>query len=148
MNSMRVPISATLAYRVAAVLLLLFAVGHTLGFLGFRPSSAEGLAVLESMNSVLFEFNGRNSSYGQFYKGFGLIVTAYLLFSSFLAWHLGGIARTHPRAIGLLAWAFVFVQFACLVLNVLYFFLVPVLLSAGVVVCLAWAGWLLRSPAA
>ena len=36
--------SATLLYRIAAGLLLLFAVGHTLGFLGFKPASVEGLA--------------------------------------------------------------------------------------------------------
>ena len=136
--------SATLSYRMAAVLLLLFAAGHTLGFLDFRPPSAEGLAVRESMSSVLFEFNGRRSSYGQFYEGFGLTVTAYLLFSSFLAWHLGSVARTQPQAIGLLAWAFVAMQIAGLVLNVLYFFYVPVLFSGLIVVCLAWAAWLLR----
>jgi hypothetical protein len=138
--------SARLSYRIAAVVLLLFAVGHTIGFLSFRPSSTEGLAVLESMRSVLFDFNGRSSSYGQFYNGFGLIVTAYLLFSSFLAWHLGSVARTQPQTIGMLAWAFVAVQLACLILNLLYFFLVPVLFSAVVVVCSAWAAWLLRRP--
>jgi len=36
--------SATLLYRIAAATLLLFAVGHTLGFLGLKPASAEGLA--------------------------------------------------------------------------------------------------------
>jgi hypothetical protein len=140
--------SATLSYRIAAVLLLLFAGGHTLGFLEFRPSSAEGLAVYESMNSVLFEFNGRNSSYGQFYKGFGLTVTAYLIFSSFLAWHLGRVARTQRQAIGALAWVFVAVQVAGLVLNVLYFFLVPILFSGAIVIFLAWAAWSVRPPVA
>lgn len=48
--------TATLPYRIAAGVLLLFAVGHTLGFLTFRPASAEGLAVYDAMNSVRFEF--------------------------------------------------------------------------------------------
>lgn len=135
---------ATLLYRLAAVLLLLFAVGHTAGFLTFRPTSPEALAVSESMSSVLFDFNGRTSSYSQFYVGFGLTVTAYLLFSSLLAWHLGGLARSQPQAIGSLAWSFVAVQLAGLVLNALYFFLVPVFFSASIVACLAWAAWLLR----
>jgi len=47
-----------------------------------------------------------------------------------------------------LAWAFVAVQSASLVLSVLYFFLVPALLSAVIVVCLLWAAWLLRNAAA
>jgi len=33
--------SATLLYRMAAVLFVLFAVGHTYGFLTLRPPSAE-----------------------------------------------------------------------------------------------------------
>lgn len=140
--------SATLLYRLAAVLLLLFAVGHTAGFLTFRPTSPEAIAVSEAMSSVLFDFNGRTSSYGQFYVGFGLTVTAYLLFSSLLAWHLGGLARSQPQAIGSLAWSFVAVQLAGLVLNALYFFLVPVLFSSAIVVCLAWAAWLVRTRAA
>lgn len=80
--------SATLLYCIAAVLLLLFAVGHTVGFMGFKPASPEGLAVRDAMNSVRFEFKGASHSYGGFYTGFGLTVTAYLVFSAFLAWHL------------------------------------------------------------
>jgi hypothetical protein len=137
-------VSATFLYRVAAVLLLLFAVGHTLGFLAFKPSTSEGLAVRDAMNSVHFEFKGSIYSYGGFYKGFGLTVTAYLLFCAFLAWQLGGLASTAPQSIGALAWAFVTVQLACLVLSLLYFFLVPALFSGVVVIALGWAAWLLR----
>jgi hypothetical protein len=130
-----------LLYRIAAVVLVLFAAGHTLGFLGFRPSSPEGLAVYEAMNSVRFEFAGAAYSYAGFYTGFGLQVTAYMLFCAFLAWHLGSLAVRQPQAIGALAWGFAAVQLAFLVLSVLYFFLVPILFSAAVVVCLVWAAW-------
>jgi hypothetical protein len=141
-------LTATLLYRIAAVVLVLFAAGHTFGFLSFRPSSAEGLAVYGAMNSVPFEFNGAARSYGEFYTGFGLMVTAYLLFCAFLAWHLGGLAASRPQAIGVLAWAFVAVQLASLVLSVIYFFVVPVVLCAVILACLLWAAWLLRSAAA
>jgi hypothetical protein len=137
--------SATLLYRIACVLLLLFAVGHTLGFLRFRPQSPEGRAVREAMESVTFDFKGRSYSYGNFYRGFGLFVTAYLLFSAFLAWYLGGVAARTPGAIGTLAWAFVVVQVACLALSVRYFFLVPALLSGVIAACLAWAAWLVSA---
>jgi hypothetical protein len=140
--------SATLLYRIAAGLLLLFALGHTFGFLGFKPASAEGLAVRDAMNTVQFGFKGTNYTYGGFYKGFGLTVTAYLLFAAYLAWHLGGLAASQPHSIGALAWVFAAVQLACVVLSVAYLFLVPALLSGIVVVRLPWAAWLLRSAAA
>lgn len=140
--------TATLLYRIAAAVLLLFAAGHTFGFLSFRPSSAEGLAVYNAMNSVHFEFNGAARSYGEFYTGFGLMVTAYLLFFAFLAWHLGGLAATRPQAIGVLAWAFAAVQLASFVLSIVYFFVVPAAMCAVILVCLLWAARLLRAAAA
>jgi hypothetical protein len=140
--------NATLLYRIAAVLLLLFAIGHTFGFLGLKPPSPEGLAVRDAMNNVLIQLKGTTFTYGNFYKGFGLTVTAYLLFAAFLAWHLGGVASSQPQSIGMLGWAFVAVQVACLVLSVIYFFLLPALFSGAVVICLAWAAWLVQRGAA
>ncbi len=139
--------TARLPYRIAAVTFLLFAAGHTFGFLSFKPSSAEGLAVLDAMNGVRFDFNGASRTYGGFYTGFGLQVTAYLVFGAYLAWHLGNVAVTFPKAIGLLAWAFAAVQLAVLILSGLYFFLVPTVLCAIIFACLLWAAWLLRNAA-
>ena len=45
-------------YKIASLLLLLFAAGHTFGFLRFRPPSVEGRAVYEAMNSVHFQVRG------------------------------------------------------------------------------------------
>jgi hypothetical protein len=140
--------NSTLLYRISAVLLVLFAAGHTLGFLTFKPHSAEGMAVREAMNSVSFDFRGRLYSYGDFYRGFGLLVTAYLLFSAFLAWYLGNAVARAPGYTVSLAWAFVAVQLVCLVLSVRYFFLVPALLSGIICLCLAWAAWLVRANGA
>lgn len=137
--------TATLLYRIAAIVLALFAAGHTFGFLTFRPSSAEGLAVYNAMSNVSFDLNGAVRSYSQLYTGFGLQVSVYLLFCAFLAWHLGSLAATQPKAIGALAWAFVTVQLATLVLCILYFFPVPAILSAVILVCLLWAAWQLRN---
>src|SRR5689334_13201037 len=67
--------TATQLHRIAAVVLVVFAAGHTVGFIAFRPPSAEGLAVHQAMNSVQFEFDGAKHSYGAFYTGFGITVT-------------------------------------------------------------------------
>ena len=106
--------AATRLYRVASILLVLFALGHTYGFLSFRPSSAEGLAVYESMNSVHLVESGRSYTYGGFYRGFGLSATISMLFWAYPCWYLG------PAAIGTLGWAFFAVQVAGSVLSFLY----------------------------
>jgi hypothetical protein len=136
--------SATLLYRIAAVVFVVFAVGHTYGFLSLRPSSAEARAVFDAMNSVHFEVGGRSFTYGAFYRGFGLSCTASMILSAFLCWHLGALARSAPAAIGLLGWVFFAVQVVGVVLSALYFGLPPMVLSAAVTALVGVAAFLAR----
>src|SRR6266568_2593595 len=129
---------ATLLYRIASVLLVLFAAGHTFGFLGFKPPSPEAQVVRHAMDSVRFQVGKGNFTYGGFYTGFGLYITVYLLFTAFLAWHLGALAGANPRAIGALAWVFFAVQIVSLVLSLIYFSAAPATMSALLAVCLGW----------
>ncbi len=138
---------ATMLYRIASVFLVLFAAGHTFGFLRFKPSSPEALAVRDAMDSVRFQVGRSSFSYGGFYMGFGLIITVYLLFAAFLAWHLGALAGADPRAISALAWVFFAVQVVSLVLSWINFSGAPPMLSALVAVCLGWAAWLVQRAA-
>ncbi|WP_434557129.1 LIC_13387 family protein [Tunturiibacter empetritectus] len=91
-------------FRAAAVVLLLFAVGHTYGFLAFRPDTAEGRAVWEAMNSVRFSAGSSTFSYGGFYKGFGLFISSLYLFGAWLAWTLGSMVRAGEMAARRIAW--------------------------------------------
>ena len=94
--------SVRLIYRIAAVWFAAFGVLHTFGFLNFRPPTSEGLAVFSSMNTVHFG----KYSYGNFYEGFGLIISVYMFFSAFLCWQL---ADMKARSI---AWGLCAVQVA------------------------------------
>jgi hypothetical protein len=119
---------------------VLFALGHTYGFLSFRPSSARGFAVYESMNSVHLVESGRSYTYGGFYRGVGLSATISMLFWAYLCWYLGELARTNPAAIGTLA--FFAVQVAGAVLSFLYFGPPPMVLSLLVELLVGLAAWL------
>jgi len=126
----------------------LFAAMHTYGFMKFRPATNEGVALREAMDNVHFSVRGADFTYGGFYVGFGLSVTVYLLFSSFLAWHLGGLASRQPDAIGGFGWVFVALELVCVALAWRYFSAAPAALSALVAACLAWAAWLVQAGAA
>jgi len=134
--------AATWLYRIAALVFVLFALGHTYGFLSLRPPSDEGRAVYNAMNTVHFVVNGRSYTYGNFYRGFGLSCTVSLIFSAFLSWYLGELARSTPAAIGALGWVFFVVQLASVVLSFLYFGPPPMVLSALVAILLGSAAWL------
>lgn len=139
--------NVTLLYRIAAVLLILFAAAHTFGFLSFTPPTPEGVAVRDAMNNVHFQVRSHNYSYGNFYRGFGLFATAYLLFAAFLAGHLGAMAAKHPQAIGSLAWVFFGLQLVSMALSWIYFAPPPVVASALVALCLGLAAWKLQGAA-
>lgn len=140
--------SPTVLYRIASVLLVLFAIGHTVGFVKFKPSTPEGVAVLEAMNNVHFPVKSAQFTYGQIYKGFGFFASAYLLFTAYLAWFLGSLAMRNPNAIVPLAWAFVALQVASTVLSWIYFLAPPVVFSALLALCTGWAALLLPRSAA
>jgi len=123
------------------VLLLLFAVGHTLGFRQSDPTWGAD-ALLGSMRSIHFDVQGFSRTYWDFFTGFGLFVTVFLLFAAVLAWQLGGLpAETLARVRGI-AWVFALCFATIAVLSWRYFFVIPIVFSILVTACLIAAAWL------
>lgn len=122
------------------MILVLFAAGHTFGFLSFRPATVEGVAVHDAMSKVSFAVRGRSYTYERFYRGFGLYITAYLLFSALFCWHLPAIAAASPAV----AWGFVALQVAGVALSSIYFFPPTVAFSLVVALCVGCTVWLAR----
>lgn len=120
---------ATILFRITAVFFVIFAIGHTLGFLSFKAPTQEGIAVFESMNTVHFEVGHKIFSYGGWYRGFGLSATAAMLFEAFLAWYLGSMAKRGSRETKPLGWAFFVWQLPGVVLAWIYFGIPPMVLS-------------------
>ena len=137
---------ATIFYRIAAVLLLLFAAGHTLGFRKSDPKWGVD-ALVASMRSIRFDVQGSSRVYWDFYVGFGLFVTVFLLFSAVLAWQLGGLPAETLALMRGTVWAFALCLAAVTVLSWRYFFIVPGVFSILVTVCLIAAAWLSAKPA-
>lgn len=136
---------SSLLYRIAAILLVLFAVGHTLGFRQVDPKwGADSLVA--SMRAVHFDVQGFSRSYWDFYTGFGMFVTVFFLFSAFLAWQLGSLSAQSLSAMRGITWGFALCFVAVTILNWGYFFVVPVVFSAVVTVCLIAAAWRLAKP--
>lgn len=131
---------ATLLYRVASVLLLLFAVGHTMGFR--RVDSRWGVdTAIAALKTTRFDVQGLNRTYWDFYTGFGFFVTVLLLFSAAAAWQLGGLPREVLKAMPVLTWGAALCFVAVTFLSRRYFFIAPLLFSGLIAVCLLAAAW-------
>jgi hypothetical protein len=136
---------ASVLYRIASVLLVLFALGHTLGFRRTDPQWGVD-TLIGSMRSIHFNVQGFNRSYWDFYVGFGLFVSVFLLFAAVLAWQLSGLsAETLPSMRGT-AWALAVCFVAVTILSCIYFFIVPIVLSIVITACLVTAAWLSGKP--
>ena len=132
---------ASIFYRIAAVLLLLFAAGHTFGFRQSDPAWGVD-ALLSSMRSIHFNVQGFSRTYWDLFVGAGFFVSVFLLFAAVLAWQLGGLpADTLARLRGT-AWAFALCFAAVTFLSWRYFFILPIVFTALITVCLIAAAWL------
>ncbi len=130
---------ASMFYRIAAVLLLLFDAGHTSGFPWSDPKWGVDLG---PMRFTQFYIMGFSRTYWDFYLGFGLFVSVFLLLAVILAWQLGGLP---PESLALMrgtAWAFTLCFAAITVLSWKYFFILPIVFSIVITSCLAVAAWL------
>jgi hypothetical protein len=126
---------AKIWYRVAAVMLVLFAAGHTMGFRQVDPKWGAD-AVVAAMKSVHFDVEGFNRNYWGFYTGFGFFVTILELFLAVLTWQMAGLAPEVLGRMGLVAWGLVACFGAVTVLSWKYFFMTPVIFSVVITVCL------------
>lgn len=138
--------TAKLLFRIASVVFILFAAGHTAGFLSFRPPTPEGIAVRDAMNNVHFADGASSFSYGGFYRGFGLSVAVSTLFEAFLCWQLASMTALAPRSVAAIAWVLCLVQVAGFAISLMYFPLPPAVFSLAAGALLAFAA--LRSRAA
>jgi len=133
-------------YRIAAVLLLLFAVGHTLGFRQSDPSwGVDNL--LGVMRSIHFDVQGFSRTYWDLFLAAGFSVGVFYFFAAILAWQLGGLPPETLAAMRGTAWAFAVCFAAITVVSCRYLFILPIVFATLVTVCLVAAAWLsAKSP--
>jgi hypothetical protein len=132
-------------YRSAAILLLLFDLGHTLGFRESDPEWGAD-AMLGSMRSIRFDLQGFSRTYWDLFVGSGFFVSVFLLFAAVLAWQL---SRLSPAALALMrgtTWAFASCFLAVTVLGWLYFFTLPIAFLTLITACLLAAAWFAPKP--
>ena len=128
-------------YRVAAVLLLLFAAGHTLGFRQSDPKWGVD-TLLGSMRSIHFDVQGFNRTYWDLFVAAGLSVGVFYLFAAILAWQLGSLPKETLALMRGIAWAFALCFAAITVVSSTYLFILPIVFSLVITVCLISAAWL------
>jgi hypothetical protein len=133
-------------YRIASILLLLFAVLHTFGFRQIDPQWGVD-SLISSMQSIHFDILGTSRTYWDFFVGFGLFFSLFLVFTAVLAWQLGGLPGQTLAVMRGTAWALVVCFAAVTIVSLRYAFIVPIVLSILILLCFTAAAWLSAKPA-
>jgi hypothetical protein len=137
----RQDLKAPLLYRIASILLLLFDVGHTLGFRQSDPTWGVD-ALLVSMRSIHFDVQGFSRTYWDLFVGAGFFVSVFLLFAAVLAWQLAGLPAETLGGLRRTQWALALCFVAVTILSWIYFFTLPIVFLTPITVCLVAAAWL------
>ena len=132
---------ASMFYRIAAVLLLLFAIGHTFGFRQSDPTWGVD-ALLVSMRSIHFDVQGFNRTYWDLFVAAGFSVGVLYLFAAILAWQLGGLPAATLALMRGTVWAFALCFAVITVVSWRYLFVIPIAFSIVITLCLTAAAWL------
>ncbi len=132
-------------FRLATGIFVLFAAGHTRGFLSFSPPSEAGRAVLDQMKGVPFDFGGTQATWWGLYEGFGLWISVTLAISAILTWRLSR-ATADASLVRTIAWLLCGNQVAGIAICLTYFGPVQAAFSAALAACLAWAALSVARP--
>jgi hypothetical protein len=128
-------------YRIASVLLLLFAALHTFGFRQVDPKWGVD-SLISLMQSIHFDIMGTSRTYWDFFVGFGLFFSVFLVFTAVLAWQLAGLPNQTLARMRGTAWALVICFAAVAILCLRYAFIFPIAFSILILLCFTAAAWL------
>lgn len=136
--------SASSIYRTVAMLLLLYAIGHTLGFARVDPRWGVD-APLSQLKTITFAAQGTpGRTYWGFYLGFGYFCSVLLLFAALLAWQLGALPHEVLRELQFISWCFAGAFVVVTAITWKYFFTAPLAFSTVITAGLALAAWRAR----
>jgi hypothetical protein len=125
--------------RFASIITLLYCAGHTVG-MPWTPAVGPGeISLIEAMKTHSFEIQGFTRTYWDFYFGFGVIISAFLLVQAVVLWQLGSLARIDFMRLRPLVASFFVVFLVNAVLAWRFFFAVAVVMAVAIAICLGLA---------
>lgn len=136
---------ASIFFRLAAVLLVLFAVGHTLGFRQNNPEWGAS-TVIGAMQSVHFNAQGFDRTYWHFFSAFGFFFSVFLLFAAVIAWQLGSPTAESFALMRRTAWSLAICFIVVTALSWRFAFTTPLVFSTVITACLIAGAWLSMKP--
>ena len=121
------------SYRLAAYVLVFYALGHTLGAVIATPQfGTESDSVVSMMKSVHVIAQGSDATWYGFFRGFGWFITVFFVFSIVFAWFVGGKCGEFRAQLAPVTWSLFVSYVAGAVIAWKYLFMMPTLFAVAV----------------
>jgi len=128
--------SASVFLKIAAVLILLFGVGHSLGYPWVGDvTEAQQTALMNAIQANTAVTMGFMRSYADFHVGFGWFISIFFLVQAIVVWRLASLLGAQPAMVKFFSGLFAVQYLANLVLDYYFFFWAPIISSALVAAC-------------
>lgn len=131
--------------RVLAVVLGVFALGHTVGTAA--PKVTRGMreaVVVSAMQGYRFPVMGFDRTYWDFYRGFALTISVTMFAMAAVAWQLAAVSRRAPTEALPMAVTLLVGCVGILLVSLKFFFAPPIVFSVMAVGVAGWVVVLLR----
>lgn len=128
--------NASLWLRIAALITAMQAIGHFIARPWTPSHDVLATGVVAAMQVHEMHVMGFDRSLFDFYVGFGMALGVFLAAQAALLWLLAGFARAEPARSRAAIAVFFAANVAITVLNALYLFTVPLVMTGIVALCL------------
>jgi hypothetical protein len=135
--------SSKLLLRIAATMMLLHTIGHSIGALTWKapPNPAVG-QVIKGMEDNHFDFMGKSASLAAFFEGYGFMTILVLISVSLILWFISAEGKS-PFTIKLITVLTIFLL-GIGTIEFIYFFPLPGILSTIAGICTLAAGFRMK----
>ena len=125
--------------RLASVFALMMAVLHTIGGVYGKPDPGPATNAVLAMQSNHFPVTGLDRTYWDFFIGFGLGITGFLVIEGIVFWLLASLAKENAARLRPILVVFCLGYLGMAVLAWRYFFPPPLISDLLIALCLGLA---------
>ncbi len=134
--------------RGASILAVIHSILHTIGGVFGKPDLAIQEQVLKTMRDNAFPIMGMTRTYADFYRGFGLAISVFLLAEGIVFWQLATMAKTDSARLKPVLITFTLLYLGMATVSAVYFFPPPVVTEVLLAACLVGAIATAKAPQA
>ena len=130
---------ASILLRISSIIMFLYCAGHTSGYPWTPTQGERESAIVESMKSYQFDVVGSMRSFWDFYIGFGLVVSGFMLAIAVLLWQLGTLVKRNVNGLRPIILTFFIAFVINTILDLRFFFVIPTVMAAVITILIGIA---------